>query len=123
MSDTEGMRIRPWSVTVRGYSDFGVYFAASRGKAIASAWRCDAFDNVSFGDFLGMVTCRQAEPTDRFGERFTIGGRPTRYVSHNRQYVQFTWEAEETVLNTHPLDIDQPEVRRGTPYYRRDAAA
>ncbi len=123
MSDTEGMRIRPWSLTVRGYPGFGVYFAASRGKAIADAWRCDAFDNVSFGNFLSIVTCRQAEPSDRFGERFTISGRPARYVSHNRQYVQFTWDGEETVLNTHPLDIDQPESRRGTPYYQQAVSA
>ncbi|MGT2515107.1 DUF7146 domain-containing protein [Sphingomonas panni] len=123
MSDTEGMRVLPWSVTVRGYPDFAVYFAASRGKAIADAWRCDAFDNVSFGDFLRMVTCRRAEPNDRFGERFTISGRPARYVSHNRQYVQFTWEGEEAVLNTHPLDIDQAEARRGTPYYQQVTSA
>lgn len=116
MSDMEGMRVKPWAVTVSGYGT-GAWYGTSRGKVIADAWRCDSFCHVSFKDFLLVVQCRRAEPSERYGERFTINGKPARYISHNRQYVQFVWDGEETVLNTHPLDIDQPEARRGTPYY------
>jgi hypothetical protein len=114
----EGMRVKPWEVAVSGYPQPGLYFGTSRGKVIAEAWRCDAFHGVSFKDFLGMVSCRRAAPSERYGERFTISGRPCRYISHNRQYVQFVVDGEDTVYNTHPLDIDQPAARRGTPYYQ-----
>lgn len=115
MADMQGMRVKPWEVVVRGYGAT-TYYGTSRGKVIADAWRCDAFNRVSFKDFLSMVQCRRAEPSERYGERFTISGYPARYISHNSQYVQFVWDDDDTVLNTHPLDIDQPEVRRGTPY-------
>lgn len=116
MTDMQGMRVKPWDVTA---SDYGTstYYGTSRGKVIAGAWRCDSFMHLSFKGFLRIVRCRRAEPSDRFGERLTIGGRVARYISHNRQYVQFVWDGEETVLNTHPLDIDQTEARGGTPYY------
>lgn len=120
MPDMEGMLVKPWHVTVRGYEDFGLFFGTTRGKVIADAWRCDSFNGTSFGDFLRVVTCRRAEPSERFGERFTISGRAARYISHNRQYVQFVWDGDDTVYSTHPLDIDQPEARRGTPYYTPD---
>lgn len=120
MSDMTGMRVKPWHVTVRGYDGYGPFFAVSRGKAIADAWRCDAFCETSFKDFLKIVRCKAAEPSKRFGERFTVNGRPARYISHDRQYVQFVYEGGDTVFNTHPLDIDQPEARRGTPYYKQE---
>jgi hypothetical protein len=116
MSDMQGMLVKPWEVVVSDYSS-ATYYGTSRGKVIADAWRCDSFYHLSFKEFLRIVRCRRAEPCARFGERFTISGRPARYISHNRQYVQFVWDGEETVLNTHPLDIDQSEARRGTPYY------
>lgn len=117
----ENMRVKPWEVQVVGYGHSQTpYFGASRGAAIADAWRSPAFHGMSFKDFLRIVRCRRAEPSERYGERFTISGRPARYISHNRQYVQFVWDGEDTVLNTHPLDIDQPEARRGTPYYEKD---
>jgi len=120
----EGMRVKPWEVQVAGYGYSQTpYYAVSRGRAIADALGSPAFDHLSFRDFLKIVRCRRAEPSERYGERFTIGGRPARYISHNRQYVQFVWDGEDTVLNTHPLDIDQPEARRGTPYYEAGAAA
>lgn len=116
MTDMEGMRVKPWAVTVLDYGT-ATYYGSSRGKVIADAWRCDAFYHLSFKDFLRIVRCRREEPAERYGEHFTISGRPARYISHNGQYVQFVWDGEDTVLNTHPLDIDQPEARRGTPYY------
>lgn len=116
MSDMQGMRVKPWEVAVQGYPAM-TYYGVTRGKVIADAWRCDAFYNLPFKEFLRIVRCRREEPAERFGERFTISGRPARYVSHNRQYVQFVFDGEDTVLSTHPLDIDQPEARRGTPYY------
>lgn len=118
MTDMEGMRVKPWDVQVTGYGYSQTpYFAVSRGRAIADALGSPAFDHLSFRDFLKIVRCKRADPSERYGERFTISGRPARYISHNRQYVQFVWDGEDTVLNTHPLDIDQPEARRGTPYY------
>jgi len=122
MADMEDMRVKPWEVQVAGYGySHTLYFEVSRGAAIANAWRSPAFDGMSFKDFLKIVRCRRAEPSERYGERFTISGRAARYISHNRQYVQFVWDGEETVLNTHPLDIDQTEARRGTPYYDKEA--
>lgn len=119
MSDMQGMRVKPWDVTV---SDCGTstYYGTSRGKVIADAWRCDSFMHLSFKDFLRIVRCVRAEPGERFGERFTISGRAARYISHNSQYVQFVWDGDDTLLNTHTLDIDQPESRRGTPYYEEE---
>jgi hypothetical protein len=114
----EGMRVKPWDVSVVGFGGPLAYYGTARGKVIADAWRNDAFFDVPFGEFLKIVRCVRAEPPERYGERFTISGRAARYISHNRQYVQFVWDGEETVLNTHPLDIDQPEARRGTPYYQ-----
>ncbi|RYY05151.1 MAG: hypothetical protein EON55_28300 [Alphaproteobacteria bacterium] len=124
MTDMENMRVKPWEVQVAGYGYSQTpYFEASRGKAIASAWGSPAFEGMSFKDFLKIVRCARAEPSERYGERFTISGRAARYISHNRQYVQFVWEGGDVVLNTHPLDIDQPEARRGTPYYERASIA
>lgn len=118
MTDMEGMRVKPWDVQISGFGYNGTpYFAASRGRAIADAWGCAVFGGMLFKDFLKIVRCRRAEPSERYGERFTINGRPARYISHNRQYVQFVYEGGDTVLNTHPMDIDQREARRGTPYY------
>lgn len=117
MADLDGMRVKPWTVEIRGRCDRGTFHGTSRGKVIADAWRSDAFLGTSFKEFLKVVSCRRAEPCERYGERFTIGGRPARYVSHDTQYVQFVWEGGDTVFNTHPLDIDQPHARRGTPYH------
>lgn len=118
MSDMEGMLVKPWEVQVSGYGYSQIpYHNTSRGGAIAEAWRSPAFEGLSFKDFLKIVRCVRAEPTERYGERFTINGRAARYISHNRQYVQFVYDGGKVVMNTHPLDIDQPEARRGTPYY------
>lgn len=119
MIDMQGMLVKPWDVAVSGYGT-STYYGTSRGKVIADAWRCDSFMHLTFKEFLRVVRCIRAEPSERFGERFTISGRKARYISHNRQYVQFVWDGQDTVLNTHPLDIDQNEARRGTPYYEEE---
>jgi|GEM_PF-1584479 len=109
--------VKPFDVTVTGYSGVECIFARSRGQALAKSWRCDAFGNVSFGAFLKMARAVQGEAGDRFGEAMTVSGRPAFYISHNRQYIQFVLPDSDVVLNTHPLDVEPPEARRGTPYY------
>lgn len=109
--------VKPFDVTVTGYPGAECIFARSRGQALAKAWRCDAFGNVSFGAFLKMARAVQGEPGDRFGEAMTVGGKPAFYISHDRQYIQFVLPDSDVVLNTHPLDVEPPEALRGTPYY------
>ncbi len=50
------MIVRPWTVTVSGYGH-GDYIAASRGKALADAWRSSAFEGWTFGEFLKRARC------------------------------------------------------------------
>jgi len=113
------MVIKPFRVWVRGYPESHVYYVRSRQKALAESWRnyTECRDNMPFGEFLKIARAKPEVPSERFGEAMTINGHPAHYVSHNSQYVQFVWPGEEQVLFTHPLDIDQPEARRGTPYY------
>ena len=108
--------IKPWNVSVHGYGS-GTYYAKSRGRALADAWRCDAFNAISFRQFLQIANARQIDDTDRFGEPITVGGRPAYLVSWNSQYIQFVRPGSDVILHTHPLDVEPPEARRGTAYY------
>ena len=114
------MIIKPWRVTVPGYGE-DTYFAASRGKALADAWNSSAFLDWSFKDFLvrGAKAVRE-EPSGRFGEHIEVGGKPAYLVSYDRQYIQFVRPDSDVIMNSHPLDVEPPEARRGTPYYRPD---
>lgn len=118
------MVIAPFRVTVSGFAEGHVYYTRSRQKALAESWRgySSVYENCSFGDFMRIARVDAVKPFERFGEAFTINGTPALYVSHNSQYVQFVRPGSDVVLNTHPLDIDQPEARRGTPYYEPAAA-
>lgn len=111
--------IKPWTVDVDGFGRYS-YFAASRGKAMAKAFGDLAAlrHGVTFKDFLKIARCRSQAPTnDRFGEALIVCGRPAFYVSHNSQYIQIVRPDSDVILNAHPLDVEPPEARRGTPYY------
>lgn len=111
-----GLAIKPWRVEVHGYGEH-TYYARSRGKALAEAWRCDAFSHLPFGEFLKRSRAYGAVGNDRFGEPITVAGLPAYLVSWDRQYIQFVRPGSDVVLNSHPLDVEPPEARRGTPYY------
>jgi len=99
--------------------------ARSRGQAIAATWRDFAccYDGTSFKDFLKLrPRAYRQDLGGRFGEPLTVCGKPAFYVSHNAQYIQFVRPGSDVVLNAHPFDVEPPEARRGTPYYRADAA-
>lgn len=116
-ADTRGVVIRPYEVSVRGYSGYSPIYAATRGKALAKAWRCDAFNNLSFGEFLKVARAKAREPGERFGEPITVCGKPAFLISWDTQYIQFVRTYSDQILNSHPLDVEPPEARRGTPYY------
>ena len=101
--------LRRYLVTVRGWGE-GVYLAKSRGRALADAWRSDAFAHYSFGQFLRLARCRidrfQPEPSE-----ITVLGKRALGLGHNGQYVQFVWPGKDVVLNSHPLDV-LPESAR-----------
>lgn len=114
-----GLVVRGYRVEVPGWpASFRV--ARSRGHAIAETWRdySSCFD-VSFRDFLRLrVRAYRQELGGRFGEPITVCGKAAFYVGHNSQYIQFVRPDSDLVLNSHPLDVEPPEARRGTPYYR-----
>lgn len=116
---TTGLIVKPWIVAVPSFSGGQhTYYARSRGKALADAWRCDAFSHLSFGGFLKIARCYGGIGSERFGEQMTVCGKPAFYVSHNSQYIQFVRPDSDIILNSHPYDVEPPEARRGTPYYQ-----
>jgi hypothetical protein len=63
-----GRKHRLWDVSVEGYGE-AIFEATTRGKAIAAAWRCDAFGHVPFKRFLSMARARlrrDPPPTDGY---------------------------------------------------------
>ena len=116
----DGFVLRAYNVTVNGQSH--IYFAKTPARARANAWSDYAgIYDVSFRDFLRCSSIRRAarfdEQCSRYGEALTICGEPAFYVSHNSQYIQFVRPGSDVVLHSHPLDVEPPEARRGTPYY------
>jgi hypothetical protein len=109
--DKKDFRMKRWSVTVQGYGE-GSYVAASRGKAIAQAWRCDAFGHLTFGQFLKIARC-VSDPhiPEHFGAPITIEGKPAFFIDRNRAYVHFAYAQEERVLCAHPYDVLPIEFR------------
>lgn len=121
--DQGGFQLRCWNVTVRwasGAETTESYFAASRGKALAMAWRSDVFNGCSFGEFLRFASCRvdRLKPA-RWGDNITVIGRPAFFLSNNSQYVKFVYPCEDQVLNAHPYDVLPVEYRPDT-YRDRD---
>lgn len=111
--------IKRWCVSVDGYGT-GHYEAASRGKALADAWSCDALSHVTFGQFLKMARCsRDHDLPPRWGQPITVGGKPAFFVENNRQYVRFAYPGQLHVMNSHPYDVLPVEYRPDT-YRDRD---
>lgn len=116
---SDGFILKPFRVSVSGFDSY-VYPARSRQKALADAWRsyCGYRDDVDFRAFLKMAKVAAEPIPERWGEPLTISGELAFYVSHNRQYIQFARAGSDVVLSSHPLDVEPPEARRGTPYYQ-----
>ncbi len=111
--------VKGYFVEVPGWPGY-LQVARSRSQAIAMTWRdfTSCFD-VSFRDFLKRrVRAHRQDLGGRFGEPLIVCGKPAYYVGHNSQYIQFVRPDSDVVLNAHPLDVDPPEARRGTPYHR-----
>jgi hypothetical protein len=103
--------LKRWIVSVAGYGE-GVQLAPSRGRALADAWRCDAFSNQPFGYFLKHARCRKDRVTPpRYGDPIQVLGKPAFFVDNNRQYVQFAYPGGDHVLNAHPYDVLPVEYR------------
>jgi hypothetical protein len=119
-----GLVVKRWLVDVRGYGFGGTpYLAKTRGRALADAWRCGAFDGLTFGEFLRIARCRRDPITPpRFGDPITVSGKPAFFLDSNPQYVQFAWADSDVVLNSHPYDVLPVEYRPWT-YRDRDEVA
>lgn len=116
----EGFRLRRWEVTVNGY-DSSVSLATTRGKALADAWRCDAFNGVTFGEFLKFARCHLSKyKPERFGDPITVCGKPAFFVGNNRQYVQIAYPGGEFPLSAHPYDVEPEEYRPDTYRHLKD---
>lgn len=112
-----GLIVKPFIVEVRGFSE-QTYYTRSRGAALARAWNEYAeCRDCTFGEFLKISKAYSGVGSDRFGEQMTICGKPAFYIGHNCQYIQFVRPDSDVIMNSHPLDVEPPEARRGTPYY------
>ena len=101
--------LRRYEVTV-GHSGSGIYLAKSRGRALADAWRSDAFEGYTFGEFLKMARCRLTD-WQLPAMPITVCGKPAFYVDHNSQYVQFVYPNGDFVRNAHPYDVEPEQFR------------
>lgn len=117
----EGFILKRWLVTVEPYGE-GVYFAPTRGKALADAWRCDAFSDLTFGQFLKIARCRRDHITPpRWGDPITVEGKPAFFLGNNRQCVQIALPGDVSVVSAHPYDVHPVEYRPDN-YRDREAA-
>jgi hypothetical protein len=106
-----GFLLKSWDVTVHGYGVERIV-AATRGKALAKAWRCDAFNRLTFGDFLKIASAWRAMlVSENFGAPITVDGKPAFFVDRNRQYVQIAYPGGEHVLSAHPYDVEPQSFR------------
>lgn len=105
--------IKRWDVSVAGYGT-GTYDAVSRGRALADAWRSDAFYGFTFKRFLSIANARLGAVTPRWGNAIDVCGKAAIFLENNRQYVRFTYPGGEVVLNAHPYDVEPEEYRPST---------
>ncbi len=98
--------IRTYEVSVRGFPP-ALYSARSPAKARARCYReyCATFDGVSFGEFLSRSSVRRASDPPGIGERIIVGGLPATRVIGYGQYVHYMRDDSDTVLCSHPLDV------------------
>ena len=95
--------LKQWNVIVRGHSQ--VVTARSRGKALADAWQCDAFGDMSFRDFLRIASARRAMEPDWWGQPCTVNGRPAFYLGQDGQYVHLCLADRAHVSYAHPSEV------------------
>jgi hypothetical protein len=107
--DPATFRLRRFVVSVRGMGE-GVYQATSRGKAMADAWRCDAFGHLTYGQFLKIARCRldTYQPKPR---QIEVSGEQCWGLGNDGQYVQFVQANGDHVLHSHPLDVLPEDIR------------
>lgn len=102
-------RIKQYVVAVNGYIDH-TYYAASPGRARAQAWRlyqC-ADPNCTFRDFLRRSAARRShdQTPPRFGEAIMVAGAPAYWIRSDGHYVWFVRPGQETILLSHPNDVE-----------------
>jgi len=113
--------LKRWRVDVRwssGATSSGLAVAATRGGALADAWRCDAFNGSTFKEFLGFARAYREREPDWWGAPITVLGEPAHFLGHDNQYVQFCRPGGKAVLNAHPYDVLPIERRPAS--YRHD---
>ncbi len=104
------LRIKLFEVCVNGFPPVN-YAAASRGKAIAEAWRdyTHAYD-VSFKKFLKIASARRVQEPEDFGKRIVVGGEPAYLVTgvypNPNGYVRFAREDADRTHFSHPADVE-----------------
>jgi hypothetical protein len=108
-----GFLLKPFVVEVQGFGAWP-YPAASRGKALAEAWRdfSNLRDNATFKDFLRIAKVWRSGAAPRFGEPITVGGRPAFYVGERGQYIRFARPGETATFLSHPADVCAASVDR-----------
>ena len=110
--------VKTWEVTVYGHGA-GRFVSGTRGKALAEAWRCDAFNRLSFKEFLKIARCRKAEDGPGFGRPITVEGRPAFFIDRNGAYVRVVFPDSDVILCAHPYDVLPEDARplayRSTP--------
>ena len=120
-----GFVLKPYRVTVSGFNEW-TYYAKSRGSATAKAFSDFAeCRDITFKDFLKLVRVSAADITrgPPFGDQITVCGQPGFYVRCDSQYIHFVRPGCDHILCAHPLDVEPPEARKGTPYYEPPKAA
>jgi hypothetical protein len=109
-----GFLLKRWDVHVRwasGARTTSTVMAPTRGAALADAWRSDAFEGATFGEFLRFANATRAHDFPNWGAQITVNGHPAFYCGCNGQYVQFVNPGETTVLYTHPSEVLPQQFR------------
>jgi hypothetical protein len=102
---SRGFLLKPYVVSVPGYGAFA-YPAASRGKALAEAWRDYRIcSDTSFGDFLRIARATLSDRAPRFGEPIEVAGKSAFYVGERGQYIRFARPGETITHLSHPADV------------------
>lgn len=97
--------LKQWNVSVEGWG-IGKIVTATRGKALANAWGCDAFSGITFAQFLKIARCVRAEVIDDdFGHPITVDGKPAFFISKDRAQVSVAFPRNDGIFSSHPTDV------------------
>lgn len=111
------MPVDAYQVCVIGYGCAQPIYARSRSKALADTWRSPAFSGWTYKKFLQKAKAIRCAAHPRFGELIKVNGDIGIIVHVDSQYIKFVRPDSDIIYNTHPLDVEPPEARRGTRYY------